>query len=71
MTLSRALISILSLSNFIVASKIRPEINNSARVKQHRSGPNGDLVSGEEELRKIIITWKAVPNAAKYEVCHQ
>uniref|UniRef100_A0A6U4HP11 Lipoprotein n=1 Tax=Minutocellus polymorphus TaxID=265543 RepID=A0A6U4HP11_9STRA len=50
----------------------RPEFSiYQARVKQHRQGARGDLVEGEEELRKIILGWHAIPSAAGYELCHQ
>ena len=42
-----------------------------ARVKQHRQGAQGNLVEGEEDLRKVILGWHAIPNAAAYEICHQ
>ena len=53
-----------------------PEIHVSARVKQHRSGATGQLVPGEEDLRKIIVTWDkptndVVGSIAHYEICHQ
>ena len=47
-----------------------PVINDQARVKQHRKGARGDLVDGEESLRKVIVQWGSVPNALEYEVCH-
>lgn len=47
-----------------------PIVDLSARVKQHRFGAAGDLVEGEEEMRKIIIQWDAIPEAVSYEVCH-
>lgn len=47
-----------------------PEINVRARVKQHRAGQHGDLVEGEEELRKIIVSWANVEGYVEYEVCH-
>ena len=49
---------------------LMPLVDMSARVKQHRSGASGDLVEGEEELRKIIIQWDSIPGAMSYEVCH-
>ena len=48
----------------------RPVIDKRARVKQHRAGAQGDLVSGEEHLRKIIVYWQPMPNALSYEICH-
>jgi hypothetical protein len=47
-----------------------PEMDHSARVKQHRQGARGDLVEGEEDLRKIKIQWKPVEDALEYQVCH-
>lgn len=48
----------------------RPKFDLRARVKQHRAGAMGNLVPGEEELRKIILSWDHYPNVAGYEVCH-
>ena len=53
-----------------------PELHVSARVKQHRSGATGQLVPGEEDLRKIILTWDKPTNdvagtISHYEICHQ
>ncbi len=47
-----------------------PIIDASARVKEHRFGATGDLVVGEEAMRKIIIQWNEIPGALAYEVCH-
>jgi len=47
-----------------------PLVDTSARVKQHRAGASGDLVPGEEDLRKILIQWDSIPGAISYEVCH-
>mmetsp|Transcript_21247 Transcript_21247/g.32275 ORF Transcript_21247/g.32275 Transcript_21247/m.32275 type:complete len:153 (-) Transcript_21247:39-497(-) len=47
-----------------------PTIDNRARVKQHRSGAQGELVVGEEDKRKIIVYWKKNFAAKNYEVCH-
>lgn len=49
---------------------ITPKVDMDARVKQHRSGARGDLVYGEEDKRKIIIQWDAIPGALEYQVCH-
>ena len=50
----------------------RPEFKiYQSRVKQHRSGATGQLVEGEEELRKIILGWYEISNALEYEICHQ
>jgi hypothetical protein len=48
----------------------RPELHLTARIKQHRQGASGDLVEGEEELRKIILNWDPILNAKAYEICH-
>jgi hypothetical protein len=48
----------------------RPELHLTARIKQHRQGATGDLVQGEEELRKIILNWDPIVNAKAYEICH-
>jgi hypothetical protein len=48
----------------------RPQFDLQARVKQHRRGAEGSLVPGEENLRKIILSWDRVENAEAYEVCH-
>jgi len=42
----------------------------SARVKQHRRGAEGNLVEGEEHMRKLLLQWDAVDGALGYEVCH-
>jgi len=43
-----------------------------SRVKQHRQKTaTGDLVAGEEHLRKFILGWYSIPGAEAYEVCHQ
>ena len=47
-----------------------PELDAAARVKQHRAGAAGALVAGEEEQRKLIISWKRFEAATGYEVCH-
>jgi len=60
-----------SSSSFLCANAFPgPEIDVSARVKQHRSGAGGDLVEGEEELRKVIVTWDKAYGASSYEICH-
>ena len=45
------------------------EIELTSRVKQHRH-KTGDLVVDEEDLRKLIISWKSIAGAQKYELCH-
>merc|ERR1711971_1151278 len=52
-----------------VAAVARPEIDSQAKVKQHRR-PNGDLIQGEEDKRKILVKWEKIPEAEKYELCH-
>jgi hypothetical protein len=52
-------------------SLFRPELHLTARIKQHRQGATGDLVEGEEALRKIILNWDPIVNAKAYEICHQ
>jgi hypothetical protein len=48
----------------------RPHFSKiTARVKQHRHF-TGDLVEGEEELRKLILQWDKVLGAEQYEICH-
>lgn len=49
---------------------IVPLVDRTARVKEHRFGANGDLVAGEEEMRKIIIQWNQIEGALAYQVCH-
>lgn len=52
-------------------TQFRPELHLTARIKQHRQGAAGDLVEGEEDLRKIILNWDPVWEAKAYEICHQ
>lgn len=47
-----------------------PEVDEVARVKEHRRGASGDLVEGEEDMRKLLLQWESVPDAIGYEVCH-
>ena len=47
-----------------------PSILSSIRVKEHRSGAEGVLVEGEEDLLKIILKFTDVDSAEVYEVCH-
>jgi len=49
---------------------LTPIVDLSARIKQHRFGASGQLVDGEEEMRKIIIQWNPIPGAISYDVCH-
>ena len=53
----------------IVMSADRPDFPLTARVKPHRAGATGELVKGEEDLRKIILQWDKVPLAEGYEIC--
>eukprot|EP00546_Thalassionema_frauenfeldii_P001971 CAMPEP_0178934440 /NCGR_PEP_ID=MMETSP0786-20121207/23863_1 /TAXON_ID=186022 /ORGANISM="Thalassionema frauenfeldii, Strain CCMP 1798" /LENGTH=170 /DNA_ID=CAMNT_0020612221 /DNA_START=66 /DNA_END=578 /DNA_ORIENTATION=+ len=55
------------------ANVARPEFHiSAARVKRHFvKGSNGDLVEGEEHLRKVILIWHDVTDAKLYEICHQ
>ena len=46
-----------------------PNIDSEAWVKQHRAGAAGDLVAGEEDLRKMSVQWESVPGAYEYQVC--
>ena len=67
--------SLLSPANIVLGQaddvvRLVPLVDTSARVKQHRAGASGDLVPGEEDLRKIIIQWDSIPGALSYEVCH-
>ena len=60
------LLALLCMANAKV-----PDIDITARIKQHYvGGTNGDLVEGEEDMRKIIIQWEAIPGALEYQVCH-
>lgn len=59
-----------TVATSLVSATHPPIVGLGARVKQHRAGAQGDLVSGEEDLLKIIINWEAVDGAEKYEVCH-
>jgi len=49
----------------------RSSLSLSARVKEHRKGAEGKLVHGEEELRKVILSWTPVKGAVSYQICHQ
>lgn len=55
--------------NAVAALPDPPIVEDEARVKQHRSGAQGDLVAGEEHLLKAIIYWNPVRGAKIYEVC--
>ncbi|CAB9518967.1 expressed unknown protein [Seminavis robusta] len=69
--LSPLLVFLLALLSAI-ANEIPPvpQVDQVARVKEHRRGANGDLVPGEENLRKLLLQWHAIPGALEYEVCH-
>lgn len=66
--------SLLFVLSFLIyqglGQDVIPVIDNLARVKEHRFGANGDMVAGEEEMRKIIIQWDTIPGALQYQVCH-
>lgn len=64
---------LLSLLSLCASAAIdRPEFSiYQSRVKQHRAGAAGDLVKGEEELRKIILGWHQIEGSDVYEICHQ
>jgi hypothetical protein len=47
-----------------------PVVDRIARVKEHRFGANGQLVPGEEGMKKIIIQWNEIKGAIAYQVCH-
>mmetsp|Transcript_29530 Transcript_29530/g.67894 ORF Transcript_29530/g.67894 Transcript_29530/m.67894 type:complete len:152 (-) Transcript_29530:279-734(-) len=64
------LILTLAATAFGLSTAAYPSIRHEARVKQHRSGANGDLVDGEEEMRKIIVYWDIIPDAVEYELCY-
>jgi hypothetical protein len=60
------------LSTFVAATAAvnRPVFDPNARVKQHRVKTTGELVEGEEALRKVLLKWDKVRGAEKYELCH-
>jgi hypothetical protein len=64
------LLLLLAAASLASAIPDRPKISNRARVKQHRFGATGQLVAGEEELRKIIVYWPPTVGALGYEICH-
>jgi len=64
------IISALFLPCFVVSKPATPKLDARARVKEHRKGAEGNLVPGEEDLRKIIVSWDHVSEAEDYEVCH-
>mmetsp|Transcript_13327 Transcript_13327/g.20208 ORF Transcript_13327/g.20208 Transcript_13327/m.20208 type:complete len:207 (-) Transcript_13327:223-843(-) len=41
-----------------------------SRAKHHFTRA-GEKVEGEEELRKVILGWYAIPGAEEYQICHQ
>ena len=54
----------------IVAELERPElIPQATRVKQHFHR-SGELVEGEEDVLKLILSWTPHHSAESYEVCH-
>src|SRR6056300_1503412 len=62
------LLSLLFAPAVVIAAD-RPTFHGTARVKQHFH-KTGDLIKGEEELRKLILKWDGIPNAQAYELCH-
>ena len=68
--LAAKLLLLLLVANPCAAIPERPKMDQRARVKQHRFGASGDLVAGEEELRKIIVYWEKTSGALGYELCH-
>ena len=46
-----------------------PSILPSVRVKNHFHR-SGELVEGEQHLRKVILKWTSFPGATRYEVNH-
>lgn len=67
----RAALSIFLLaSTTLYAQELAPpHMETVARVKNHFHR-SGELVEGEEDMRKIIVNWKHYPKAAAYQVCH-
>ena len=66
------LTTLLLLPSTTMAAPSRiSESDITARVKQHRAGPTGELVEGEEDKRKIILSWDHIRGAEAYEVCHE
>ena len=55
------------------ATMRRPEFSIvQSRVKLHcEISAAGNLVQGEEHLRKVILGWHPIPGAEAYEICHQ
>lgn len=47
-----------------------PEPDLVAQVKAHRFGAAGELVPGQEHMRKLTVQWSRIPNALAYQVCH-
>lgn len=66
-------VSLLAILSTLIGTSVavdRPFFDPNARVKQHRVKTTGELVEGEEELRKVLLKWDKVPGAEKYEICH-
>ncbi|GFH57596.1 hypothetical protein CTEN210_14072 [Chaetoceros tenuissimus] len=64
-----SLFFLLSCST-VAAELERPElIPQATRVKQHFHR-SGELVEGEEDLLKLILSWKPHRSAESYEICH-
>ena len=72
MTSYFCLFTLVILVGCILVSAVdRPDSSSiTGRVKPHRAGATGELVDGEEHLRKIIVQWSPVPGAVEYEICH-
>ena len=65
------LATLLSIVDSAANAVDRPEFKLvQSRVKEHRAGPTGELVEGEEHLLKVILGWEKIPNAEGYEICH-
>ena len=68
----RLLFLFATMATTAIAAPARiPESDIIARVKQHRAGATGELVKGEEDKRKIILSWNRIAGAEAYEVCHE
>jgi hypothetical protein len=65
-----AVISLVMMAALAAGSGPLVNVDDVARVKEHRGGPQGDLVEGEEHMRKVLLQWDQVPGALGYEVCH-
>jgi len=52
------------------AADLVVKLDDVARVKHHRRGASGDMVPGEEHMRKLLLQWDSVEGALEYQVCH-